>query len=74
MQEALQNVLALVLEGGKNEKEQERAWKLFAAFPKLLLSTDGARGGHGKNGARTTNLVKTLGARLRDWRGGLWAS
>eukprot|EP00975_Prorocentrum_lima_P037359 7861014-Prorocentrum_lima.AAC.1 len=73
MQEALQNVLAL-LESGTNTKEQERAWKLFAAFPKLLLSTDGARGGHGKNGARTKTLTKTLGARLRDWRGGLWAS
>eukprot|EP00975_Prorocentrum_lima_P057866 12135425-Prorocentrum_lima.AAC.1 len=44
------------------------------AFPKLLLSTDGGRGGHGKSGARHTNLTKTLGARLRDWRGGLWAS
>eukprot|EP00975_Prorocentrum_lima_P050724 10628290-Prorocentrum_lima.AAC.1 len=44
------------------------------AFPKLLLSTDGGRGGYGKNGSRQTTLTKTLGARLRDWRGGLWTS
>eukprot|EP00975_Prorocentrum_lima_P016954 3593045-Prorocentrum_lima.AAC.1 len=73
MQETLQNVLSLMLETTQT-KEQERAWKLFMAFPKLLLSTDGGRGGYGKNGARQATLTKTLGARLRDWRGGLWTS
>eukprot|EP00975_Prorocentrum_lima_P033573 7046369-Prorocentrum_lima.AAC.1 len=41
------------------------------AFPKLLLATEDGRGGAGKNG---TPLTSTLGARIRDWKGGEWTS
>eukprot|EP00975_Prorocentrum_lima_P034754 7303196-Prorocentrum_lima.AAC.1 len=49
---------------------QKRAWKLFIAFPKLLLATESGRGGNGKNGARAVSLTSTIGTRLRDWKGG----
>eukprot|EP00975_Prorocentrum_lima_P036204 7617516-Prorocentrum_lima.AAC.1 len=36
------------------------SWKIFAAFPKLLLATASGRGGQGKNGARTVSLTSCL--------------
>eukprot|EP00975_Prorocentrum_lima_P025069 5264593-Prorocentrum_lima.AAC.1 len=49
LQEVLQNVLALIIEA-TTAVQRARAWKLFIAHPKLLLGTEGGKGGRGRMG------------------------